>query len=565
MLGLEQLDRLWANLLALGTKRLAALGLVGLAVFASVGFGSYYLSRSDFDTLYSGLNAQDVSRIGAVLKDAGITFDVNSEGTKVMVRREETAQARMLLAEKGLPSSSNAGYELFDKLGPIGLTSFMQEVTRVRAIEGELARTIQAMKGVKAARVHIVMPETGSFRRGRQPASASVVIRTEMAADASTAQAIRHLVAAAVPGLTVDDISILSTDGTVLASAGDASSTSSSRMIELEKTVSKHLTDNVRKTLTPYLGLDNFEVSVAARLNIDKRQTNETSFDPDSKVERSLRVVKESGSQQDTSSKQPVGVEQNVPEQSAGGSGGDQSKRTNERREDLTNFELNSKTISTTSEGYRIDALTIAVVLNRKRLLATLGESATPEAVQAQVKEVERLVGTAAGVDVKRGDQISVVAVEFAEDTQMNQGFDTASLMGPLIGLATGLIKALTVLGLVFIVVTFGLRPVTRLLLDQKEGAQVAGGALGAAEGGAAVDDGSLLTSNEEAEIAALAADSAATAELLGIKAQREPNLIEDITTDVMRLSQRRLEQMVALDEEQAANILKQWMRERAA
>ncbi|HML41982.1 MAG TPA: flagellar M-ring protein FliF, partial [Hyphomicrobium zavarzinii] len=94
---------------------------------------------------------------------------------------------------------------------------------------------------------------------------------------------------------------------------------------------------------------------------------------------------------------------------------------------------------------------------------------------------------------------------------------------------------------------------------------QVAGGALGAAEGGAAVDDGSLLTSNEEAEIAALAADSAATAELLGIKAQREPNLIEDITTDVMRLSQRRLEQMVALDEEQAANILKQWMRERAA
>src|SRR5262249_2204616 len=157
------------------------------------GFGSYYLSRSDFDTLYSGLTAQDVSRIGAALMEAGISFDVSADGTKVIVRREETAQARMLLAEKGLPASSNAGCELFDKLGTIGLTSFMQEVTRVRAIEGELARTIQSMKGVKAARVHIVMPETGSFRRGRQPASASVVIRTEMAADASAAQAIRHL------------------------------------------------------------------------------------------------------------------------------------------------------------------------------------------------------------------------------------------------------------------------------------------------------------------------------------------------------------------------------------
>ena len=385
MFGLEQLDRLWGNLIALGTKRLLALGLVGLAVFLSVGLGSYYLSRSDYETLYSGLSAQDVSRIGAALKEAGINFDVSSEGTKVMVRREETAQARMLLAEKGLPSSANAGYELFDKLGPIGLTSFMQEVTRVRAIEGELARTIQAMKGIKAARVHIVLPETGSFRRGRQPASASVVIRTEMSADASSTQAIRFLVAAGVPGLTIDEISVLSTDGTVLAAAGDAATTASSRMVELEREVGKDASDNVRKALTPYLGLDNFEVSVAARLNIDKRQTNETNFDPDSKVERSLRVVKESGNQQDSQSRTPVGVEQNVPNQAGTGNGGDQSKRSNERREDLTNYELNSKTVSTISEGHRIEALTIAVVINRKRLLATLGATATPEAVQAQI------------------------------------------------------------------------------------------------------------------------------------------------------------------------------------
>ena len=120
----------------------------------------------------------------------------------MLVRYGQTAQARMLLAEKGLPSSANAGYELFDKLGSIGLTSFMQEITRVRALEGEIARTIQAMKGVKAARVHIVLPDTGSFRRNRQPPSASVIMRTESAGDFSPAPAIRHLVAAAVPGMT---------------------------------------------------------------------------------------------------------------------------------------------------------------------------------------------------------------------------------------------------------------------------------------------------------------------------------------------------------------------------
>lgn len=565
MIGLEQLEKIWGNLLALGGRRLAALGIVGVAVFAAVGFGSYYLSRTDFETLYSGLTAQDVSRIGAALNEAGIRFDVNSEGTKVMVRREETAHARALLAEKGLPAASNGGYELFDKLGPIGLTSFMQEVTIKRALEGELERTVLAMKGVKSARVLITLPETGSFRRGRQQAQASVTIKTESPSDSSTARAIRHLVAAAVPGLTIDEISVLNTDGTVLAAAGDASSMASSRKLDLEREVGKDLTDKVRKTLTPSMGVENFEVSIAARVDIDKRMTNETNFDPDSKVERSLRVVKESANQQDTSSKSPVGVEQNVPDQAAGGSGGDLSKKSNERREDLTNYELNSKTVATTSEGYRIENITVAVVLNRKRILETLGDSATPELIQAKVKEIEKTVIASAGINTTRGDQISVTVEEFFESARAGDGFDTANLTAPLIGLATGLIKAITVLGLVFIVVTFGLRPLTRVLVDQRE-AQVAGGAL-ATEGGVTgttVDDGSLLTASDD-EAARIAADSAATAELLGIKEQREPNLIADITSDVMRLSQRRLEQMVALDEEQAAMILKQWMRERAA
>jgi flagellar M-ring protein FliF len=329
--------------------------------------------------------------------------------------------------------------------------------------------------------------------------------------------------------------------------------------------VGKDLTDKVRKTLTPSMGVENFEVSIAARVDIDKRMTNETNFDPDSKVERSLRVVKESANQQDTSSKSPVGVEQNVPDQAAGGSGGDLSKKSNERREDLTNYELNSKTVATTSEGYRIENITVAVVLNRKRILETLGDSATPELIQAKVKEIEKTVIASAGINTTRGDQISVTVEEFVESARAGDGFDTANLTAPLIGLATGLIKAITVLGLVFIVVTFGLRPLTRVLVDQRE-AQVAGGAL-ATEGGVTgttVDDGSLLTASDD-EAARIAADSAATAELLGIKEQREPNLIADITSDVMRLSQRRLEQMVALDEEQAAMILKQWMRERAA
>ena len=144
---------------------------------ASSRVASVYLNRPAYETLYVGLERADVNQIGLVLGEAGIGFDVASDGTTVLVPAGTTAQARMLLAEKGLPTSANAGYELFDNVGSLGLTSFMQQITRVRALEGEIARTIQSIQGIKAARVHIVMSERANFRRDEQKPSASVVIR----------------------------------------------------------------------------------------------------------------------------------------------------------------------------------------------------------------------------------------------------------------------------------------------------------------------------------------------------------------------------------------------------
>ncbi|MGI4764851.1 MAG: flagellar basal-body MS-ring/collar protein FliF, partial [Janthinobacterium lividum] len=169
MNAMDQAQRLWANLMQLGGRKLGALAAIGVAIFALVGVGGYYLSRPATETLYSGLDRGDVASIGAALHDADISFDVSPDGTAVAVHYGQTAQARMLLAERGLPHSGNAGYELYDKMGSLGLTSFMQDVTRVRALEGELARTIQTISGIRAARVHVVLPDEGSFRRARQP------------------------------------------------------------------------------------------------------------------------------------------------------------------------------------------------------------------------------------------------------------------------------------------------------------------------------------------------------------------------------------------------------------
>jgi flagellar M-ring protein FliF len=543
MFGLEQLERLWSSLLGLGARRLAALGLIGLSVFAAIAGGSYYLSRPEFETLYIGLNAQDVSRIGATLKEAGITFDVNSQGNAVSARRGQTAQARMLLAEKGLPTSANAGYELFDKMGSMGLTSFMQEITRLRALEGEIARTIQAMKGVKAARVHIVLPDAGSFRRTRQQPSASVIVRTENPGDFPSAPAIRHLVSAAIPGMSIDQVSVLSTDGTILAAGGDTFNATPTKMLSLERTVAKELQDNVRTTLSPYLGIDNFEISIAARLNTDKRQINETNFNPEGKAERSVRTVKETGSSQNSNTNRAaVGVEQNIPaDQATNTSSGEQNKKQNERREELTNYEVSSKTIQTVSEGYKIEHLTIAVVVNRKRVLATLGDGAKAEELEGQLKEIERLVGSAAGVDEKRGDRITISAVDFLPSDRALEPVAGAGagFMAQVMDHTGSLIKAITMIAISMLLIWFGLRPATKALLSSSPAEAIQIPPMASGFDAPGVDQAS---GSDE------------------IVREKPPNLIADLTSKLGRTPQKRLEQMIDFDDEQAAAILKQWM-----
>jgi len=532
----EQLQNLLTSLAKLGWRRLTALGLIGATVFLIVGVAGYYLSRPSQEVLYAGLDRQDVSGIGAALTEAGIPFDVSSDGTSILVRYAQTAQARMLLAEKGLPHSTNSGYELYDKLGSLGLTSFMQDVTRVRALEGELARTIQTMNGVRAARVHIVLPDEGSFRRARQPPSASVMIRTDTVSDARMGQAIRHLVAAALPGMTVDQVTVLNTDGTLLSSSGDFDDAAPGKMLTLEKTVSKDIQDSVRKELAPYLGLHNFQISVAAKLNTDARQTNETIYDPDSRVERSTRVVKENQATQNNSSQAPTSVASALPQEKTNSSDSKVSNTDNSKREELTNYELSSKTITTVSGGYTIDRMSIAILVNRAAL-----QAATPDALASKLADIESLVASASGLRKDRGDTIKVLAEEFADAGHDLDPIPAPSIVDVLMRQSGTAINAATVLAITVLLILFGLRPLMRVLTppEPEIAALAASPAVPALEGpGAAAAEGGPV-----------------------IDGRQEPSLIEDVTGRPRRSPQRRLEQMVEFDEAQAAAILKQWVR----
>jgi flagellar M-ring protein FliF len=541
MTGREQAEKLWQNILALGGRKLAALGLVGLTVVLAVAGGAYYLSRPVQEALYTGLSREDVNRIGGALKDAGISFDVSSDGTSVLVAYSDTAQARMLLAEQGLPQNANSGYELFNELGSFGLTSFMQEVTKVRALEGELARTIQTMKGIKAARVHIVLPDRGSFRRDQQPASASVVIRTERPDDISAAQAIRHLVAAAIPGMKVDSVTVLNTEGTVLASGDDGSNAASGKLSRLQQEVSSQIEENIRRTLTPYLGLNNFEISVATRLDVASTRTSETIFDPDSRVERSVRVIRENAQSRNRSNDTPATVQQNIPQEELPAGEGADSNEQNERREELTNFEISSKVVETQNDGFDIAQLSIAVLVNRDRLMANAGTEAGSIPVDTQILDIEQLVTSASGLNLERGDQLKVAAVGFAQAAGDLEPVPPLSMFDLLTRQMGTLINAATMLIIAVLLILFGLRPAMKVILARPQ-------------------EEEPLPDLLEGPDSALQTLDAATGAPITAGSQAELNLIEDLTSKMNRTPQKRLEQIIEYDEQQAAAILRQWL-----
>jgi flagellar M-ring protein FliF len=540
MLSHAQVQHLLNNLLQLGPRRLMALGLIGFAVLVTVVGGAYYLSRPELEPLYTGLSREDVTRIGATLRDSNITFDVSASGDAVSVRPSQTMKARMLLAEKGLPTAANSGYELFDKIGSLGLTSFMQEVTKLRALEGEIARTVQLMKGVRAARVHIVLPVRGSFRATQQPPSASVVLRTDGALDARTAQSIRHLVAAAVPGMTRDKVTVMDADGSLLLAEEDDVSAAPTKMASLQKLVGQMVQESIRKALTPYLGLDNFEVSVASQLSTDKRQVNETVYDPETRAERSVRNVREKETSQNADRQTPTTVQQNLPDQQGNAGGTKNSNDEKQRREDVTNFEVSSKSTTTVSDGYSVKKLFIAVLINRGKLVADLGDKTNQAIVDSKIAEISQLAATAGGLDRQRGDQIQVTAVDFAEGSRELAPVPPIGFVEMLNRQMGNFINAATILAVAVMLVWFGLRPAVKGILTHR-------------------------AQQEQTEVSTAAAEFEAAAMALPNHGEAEVNLVEDLADKMQRTPQKRLEQIVRLDQMQAAAILKDWMRREEA
>ena len=570
---LDQITSLPGNLAGLGTRRLAALAAVGTAAVVLIIAAAFYLNRPSYETLYVGLESGDSNQIAIALAEMNIPFDVSADGSVVSVPAGLTSRARMVLAQRGLPNSSTSGYELFDSVGSLGLTSFMQEVTRVRALEGEIARTIRSINGITAARVHIVMPDRGSFRRGEQKPSASVMVRANSSNGRRSAEAVRHLVAASVPGLSVDEVTVLDSTGQLLASGDDFANSTMSRSLNIVQTVETEIVGNIDKALAPFLGIDNFRASVRAQINTDTQQIQETVFDPESRVERSIRVTRENAASNKSEANTPATVEQNLPTEQVDSGAGPQTSESNERKEEQTNYEINSRTISTVKNSYEVERLSVAVVLNQSRIDAMLGENATQADIDGHLAELEQIVASAAGLDTERGDRIKLTVVQFLESELLTES-SAADGIGQSINRHAGsMINAGAFVLVALLVIWFGFRPLARALTEANEEEEdalgdlpdfspAAGAAPGAMPGfGSDFDFDPSEAAAEAGDGMALGSPDADAASPFGDFASPPP----DISSRVKEGPEKRLARMVEINEERAAKILRKWALEDAA
>ena len=387
--------------------------------------------------LYSDLSPGDAGAVGAKLDALKIPFEVNPEGTTIRVAQDEVGRARMALAQEGLPSGGSFGYhEIFDQNQSFGTTSFMENLNQVRALEGELSRTVGSLAPVKSARIHLVLPKRELFSHDQQQATASVVLALRPGASLSREQisAVQHLIASSVPQLKPGEVSIVDDRGNLLARPEDSDSDAAqaSNQDELRRSYEARLTHQIEAIVGRTVGGGKVRATVTADMDFDKISTNQETFDPDQQVVRSTQTVDEKNDSKDNSKDSTVSVSNNVPAaKTADGGSGSSSQTKGARTEETTNYEIGKTTRTQIRQGGEIRKLSIAVLVDGS--YQTDAEAKTSTYVprtQEEMTQIEAIVKSAAGFDEKRGDAIHVANMKFATEADLGGVAPDTSIMG---------------------------------------------------------------------------------------------------------------------------------------
>jgi flagellar M-ring protein FliF len=515
---------------------------------ALIGFFAFVIMRvttPQMTTLFTDLSAEDSAGIVKDLERQAIPFELRNDGAVIMVPKDKVTRLRMKLAEGGLPKGGGVGYEIFDKSDALGTTSFVQNINHLRALEGELARTIRAIDRIQAARVHLVLPERPLFSRETPEPSASIVVRVRGTLEPQQIRAVRHVVASAVSGLKPQRVSIVDEAGQLLAdgATGDAdNSIADERRAGFEK----RMRSQVEAIVSSVVGARRARVQLSADFDYNKITQTSDRFDPEGRVLRSSQTREESATAE---SNGQVTVNNELPgnqNRDNAAPARDQSKKT----EETNNYEISRTTKTEVTEAGRVNRISVAVLVDGSYARNDKGEMVYQERSKEQLDRIAALVRSAIGFDQKRGDQVEVVNLKFAEAPLVVPVGEPSGLLGMLQFTKDDVmyvieLGVMTLLGLVVLFMV--IRPLVKRILASEEISSLIG----------------------DASTPAL---TDASAQPAGIPGQ---NLIPNATAQMIDVAQvqgqvhaqsvHRVGELAERNPNETASILRQWLAEPAA
>ncbi len=404
----------------LGPARLGIMAAVAAAIIAFFIYLTGRVATPEMALLYADLDPQESGQIVSELDQLQIPFKLSPSGDAIYVPGNKVARMRVAMAEKGLPSGGSIGYEIFDQSEALGTTSFVQNINHLRALEGELSRTVKSINRIKQARVHLVLPQRELFSRDKQSPTASVVVTTQgnTLLDRQQILSIQHLISAAVPGMKPVNVSIIDDKGNLLARGGEEGDLSTLTTSADERRVAyeTRLMRTVEELLERYVGRGNAQVQISAEMDFDRITENSEVFDPDGQVVLSTQTVEENASDTEDTGNEGITVGNNLPDANLGqlgGSTGTQSSTS--RTEETVNFE-NSKIIKTrVHETGAIRRLSVAVIINDISEVNEEGIRTFTSRSEEDIAQLGAIVRSAVGFDESRGDKVEIANFRFAE------------------------------------------------------------------------------------------------------------------------------------------------------
>ena len=407
---ITQLKEIWNRLPMSG--RIATVG----AAVATIGLMAaivYYGSQPEYGVLFTSLKPEDAQSVVEKLKSANVPYTISNNGTTILVPSQKISELRLQMAGEGLLSGGHVGFDLFDKTN-FGATDFAQQVNYRRALEGELARTLEGMDEVEQARVHVTQKKESVFSEKEENAKASVMLRVRQGKELSQERvdAIISLVSSAIEGLDSSNVSVTDTRGRLLSSGrskngGLNDAGAFHAQLEAKQKFEMETAARVIALLEPVVGEDRVRADVAADVDFSQVEQTEEKYDPQSQVVRSQQTGSEVRNQQNRNTG-GVGARSNDPTAQATPALQTNTTNADQRSTQSTNYEINKTTRRTIGGGGRVNRMNVSVVVDYKNSNG-VEVVRTPE----EIKQIQDLVAAAVGTDNNRGDSVVVQAMAF--------------------------------------------------------------------------------------------------------------------------------------------------------